>query len=1002
MARTGAIMLPGRRADRLVLVNVSLAPLIGSGKSCQTDEGPILDTVAKPVMPAEQAGSPSAIRIIFGSFELDVTERYLKKADEIIPLGGRAFDILMALIDRAGEVVTKSELIAKGWPDVVVEEGSLRVHLSALRKALGDGQFSNRYISNVQGRGYCFVAPVTRQAREQDRASAPAGSSNLPPVLSRMVGRDDAIREIHARLRVERLITVLGAGGIGKTTVAVAVGHAASADFSDGVFFVDLSTLRHEQVVGAIASAIGLDPQFADPEDALFKFLSARKALMIFDSCEHLTEKMAEVADSLFQRAPDVFMLATSREALRTAGECVFRLHPLDCPPEQARLTAAEALSYPAARLFVERVGARGNNFSLSDDEAPVVAELCRKLDGIALAIELAAGRAAIFGVRDTLTRLGSRLDLLKFGRRTANPRHQTLRATLDWSHDHLSEVERIVLRRVGIFMGHFTLEAALAVVVEGGISHAEVADAVGSLVDKSLVAVRIDPWGTSYRLLDTTRSYALEKLVAGGEHDCIAERHANYSIRLLEANNTHLLDLSPPEASAEAMRDYLGNVRAALEWSFGPSGNDGTAVRLAAAASQLFLAMSLLSECRSWMERAIDRMTPDCDPQYQIEVHGSLALSLMFADGNSDKVRDAFNTGLSLAERHADAYRQLRLLSGLSMYFHRIVDVAGALEVARRGEAVAKKTGRADDKAIADSMLGTACYLLGEHSQAQNHIERALIGSPRLRQFNASQYLFDSRTLSLIILAHSHWFTGNIDRAVRYAGMAIEEVDRSDHPIALCRALLQTAPIHFWTGNLAQVEQVLSRLEIAADKHSLAPFHAIALGLKGRYFIRLSRVPEGMELLRESLEKLRALRYEILVTDFVAELAVSLAKQNARAEALALVDGSIATQVRANRPLHLPALYLAKGLVFASGDVAEVRSAEACFEQAMTQARQQAALSFELRAGLELARAWIWRGEFTRAHDLIRPVYGRFSEGFATPDLKLAKEMLDQTAALA
>ena len=239
MARTGAIMLPGRRADRLVLVNVSLDPLIGSGKSCQTDEGPILDTVAKPVMPAEQAGSPSAIRIIFGSFELDVTERYLKKADEIIPLGGRAFDILMALIDRAGEVVTKSELIAKGWPDVVVEEGSLRVHLSALRKALGDGQFSNRYISNVPGRGYCFVAPIIRRVGKQDKESGFAGLSNLPPALGRMVGRDNEVREIRTRLRAERLITVLGAGGIGKTTVAVAVGHAASTDFSDGVFFID-------------------------------------------------------------------------------------------------------------------------------------------------------------------------------------------------------------------------------------------------------------------------------------------------------------------------------------------------------------------------------------------------------------------------------------------------------------------------------------------------------------------------------------------------------------------------------------------------------------------------------------------------------------------------------------------------------------------------------------------------------------------------------------------
>jgi predicted ATPase/DNA-binding winged helix-turn-helix (wHTH) protein len=967
---------------------------------CQTDEEPILDVVAKPVMSAEQFGPSSANRIWFGPFELNVTERSLKKADETIPLGGRAFDILMALIDGAGEVVTKSELIAKAWPDVTVEEGSLRVHLSALRKALGDGQFSNRYISNVQGRGYRFVAPVTRQPAIHDPGETFAGVSNLPPLLRRMVGRDDVVREIRARLRTERLLTILGTGGIGKTTVAVTVGHAASADFPDAVFFVDLAALRDkEQVIGAIASAIGLDPQFADPEDALFKFLRARKALIILDSCEHLTEKTAEVADSIFQRAPDVFILATSRETLQTAGERVFRLHPLDCPPEQTGQTPAQVLSYPAARLFVERVSARGHDFTLGDEEAPLVAELCRKLDGIALAIELAAGRAAIFGVRDTLTRLGSRLDLLKFGRRTANPRHQTLRATLDWSHDHLSQVERTALRRVAIFVGHFTLEAALAVVMEDGVDQAEVADAVGSLVDKSLIAVRIESGGARYRLLDTTRAYALEKLVASGEHDCIAERHANYSIRLLEANSVHLFDLSPSEASAEAMRNYLGNVRAALEWSFGPNGDDRTAIRLTAAASQLFLAMSLLLECRSWMERVIDRMTQDCDPQHQMEVYASLASSRMFTEGNSDKVRDTFDTALSLAVQHEDAYQQLRLLSGLSMYFHRIVDVAGTLEVARRGEAVAKKTGRTDDRAIADSMLGMACYLLGEHSQAQKHIDRALLGSPRLRRFDASQYLFDSRSLSLLVLAHSHWFTGNLDRAVRYAGMAIEEVDRSDHPIALCRALMQTAPIHFWTGNLGQAEKALSRLETIADKHSLEPFRAVALGLKGRYFIRLSRVPEGMQLLRESLEKLRALRYEMLVADFVAELAVSLAKQNARAEALALVDDSIAAQIKANRPLHLPALFLAKGLVFASGDLPDTRSAESCFERAMTVARQQAALSFELRAGLELACAWIDRGEFTRAHDLIRPVYSRFSEGFATPDLKLAKGVLERTA---
>lgn len=958
---------------------------------CQTDEEPILEVMAKPIMPAEQVGSSSAIRIVFGPFEVNVTERTLKKADEAIPLGARAFDILIALTDRAGGVVTKGELIASAWPDVTVEEGSLRVHLSALRKALGDGQFSNRYISNVQGRGYCFVAPVIRRVGKQDEGSGFAGLSNLPPALGRMVGRDDAVREIRTRLQAERLITVVGAGGIGKTTVAVAVGHAESTDFSDGVFFIDLSTLRYkEQIVGAVASAVGLDHQFADPEDSLLKFLRTRKALVIFDSCEHLIEKTAELADGIFRHAPDVCMLATSREALQTAGESVFRLHPLDCPPEQAGLTAIEALSYPAARLFVERVSARGNNFSLGDDEAPVVAEICRKLDGVALAIELAAGRAAIFGIRDTLVRLGSRLDLLKFGRRTANPRHQTLRATLDWSHDHLSEVERIVLRRVAILVGWFTLEAALAVVEEQGIGQSDIANAVGGLVDKSLIGSATDRRGISYRLLDTTRTYALEKLDTSGEADCIAARHADFLTRVLESKSVDLFEL----------RGYLGNVRAALEWSFGPGGNDSAAMGLAAAAAQLFLAMSLLSECRTWMERAIDRITTDCDVRHQMEIYASLALSLMFTEGNSERVRSAFETALAFAERRDDSYQQLRLLSGLSMYFHRTFDAAGSMKLALRGEAVARNTGSPEDAILADSMLGAAHYMLGDQLRAQLHLERALHGAPRFRRFNATQYLFDSRTTSLFNLTRSHWLTGNLDKAGLYAEKTIDEAERSDHPIALCRALILTMSVYFWIDDLQRVELNLSRLLTTAEKFSLAPYHAVAWGQKGRFLIRAGRTTDGMQHLRDCLEKLRVLHYEMLAPDFVADLAVCLAKQNERAEALTLLDESIAAQIKSKRPLHVPALFLAKGLAFASGQVADIQSAEQCLQKAMILAEEQSGLSFQLRAGLELARIWIGRGQLQSARDLIRPIYNRFSEGFTTPDLNLAKGILERTAA--
>src|SRR6267142_2183238 len=264
-------------------------------------------------MLVQQVGSPSAIRLRFGPFELNVAERSLKKANQVIPLGGRAYDILIALLENAGEVVGKAELIARAWPDVTVEEGSLRVHLSALRKALGDGQFGNKYIASIQGHGYRFIAPVTHP--DHDRGNASAGMSNLPPALGRMVGRNNVVLEIQGLLQTEqRLITILGAGGIGKTTVALSVGHGALADFSGAAFFVDLSTVSDkEQVIGAIASAVGLDSQLVDPKEALLNFLRPRRVLIILDSCEHLIEKTAEIADYIFQNTPDIYILATSR-----------------------------------------------------------------------------------------------------------------------------------------------------------------------------------------------------------------------------------------------------------------------------------------------------------------------------------------------------------------------------------------------------------------------------------------------------------------------------------------------------------------------------------------------------------------------------------------------------------------------------------------------------------------------------------------------------------------
>jgi predicted ATPase len=261
----------------------------------------------------------------------------------------------------------------------------------------------------------------------------------------------------------------------------------------------------------------------------LVNFLKHKQMLLVLDSCEHVIEAAAALAEEVLRGAPGVHILATSREPLRAGGERVQRLAPLGLPPDSATLTASTALTFPAVQLFVERAGASLDGFELSDADAPIVANICRSLDGIALAIELAAGRVDAFGIRDLAAHLNDRLRLVTRGRRTALPRHQTLSATLDWSYEFLPEPERALLRRLAVFAGSFTLEAARAVAAGVEIAESEVVDCVANLVAKSLVAADVGGETVRYRLLETTRGYALAKLAESGESSQVARRHAEY-----------------------------------------------------------------------------------------------------------------------------------------------------------------------------------------------------------------------------------------------------------------------------------------------------------------------------------------------------------------------------------------------------------------------------------------------------------------------------------------
>jgi len=469
----------------------------------------------------------------FGPFCLLPTQRLLLESGKPLRLGSRALDILITLVERPGELVSKEELMARVWPNMFVEPANLTVHVAALRRVLGDGRAGNRYLVNIPGRGYRFVAsvsvgeahppPLSQTATRKDK-------HNLPTQVTRLVGRAATIRTLAVQLSEKRFLTIIGAGGIGKTSVALALAEELAGDYEHGVWLVDLTRVSDPHgVANALATALGLEVSSEDPIPSLLRSFHGKQMLLVFDSCEHVLDAAASLAVGILRSAPGTRLLATSREPLRAEGENSYRLPTLQIPPLSSRLAAAEALRFSAVELFVQRAAARLDDFELVDADVPFVVDLCRKLDGIALAIEFAAARIDTLGVRRLSARLQDSMQLLTVGYRTALPRHQTLRAMLDWSFDWLPEAERVVLSRLSVFAGEFALEAASMVAAHGNIAAPDVASHVANLVTKSLVAADIGGEEPLYRLLETTRAYALEKLHESGEFDLVARHHLEY-----------------------------------------------------------------------------------------------------------------------------------------------------------------------------------------------------------------------------------------------------------------------------------------------------------------------------------------------------------------------------------------------------------------------------------------------------------------------------------------
>jgi predicted ATPase len=708
-------------------------------------------------------------------------------------------------------------------------------------------------------------------------------------------------------------------------------------------------------------------------------------------------DAVASVAEQLYQETAKVHLLATSRECLKVDGERCCRVLPLDFPPSGSEQTAKAVLQYAAAQLFVQRVSARDGAFVLTDEEAPFVAEICRKLDGLPLAIELAAGQVAALGVKGTVARLLSRLELLKLSRRTTVPRHRTLKATLDWSYDLLSDVERIVFRRIALFVGHFTLEAAQRVAGELGSGTSDIVDAIAGLFEKSLLETRLDQGQPQYRFLHTTRAYALGKLEEYAELDLISARHAEYVAEQLESERTTVLAL-PKAERFTIYTGQLGNVRAALEWSFGPHGDDEVATRLAAASMPLFMELSLLIECQGWAERAIARLGDQHkNSRREMEIYASLSLALMHTEGSSERVREAFSRALDVAAIQGDSAYELRLLSGLFMYYRWNIDINAALDVASRSKEVALKTQDPDDMALAESMLGAAHHLAGNHLVALKHFETGLSNSASGSRFRAGQHLFHNNSLLLVGMARCLLYRGLLDQSLDYARLAIEEGEKSGHPATLCRSLSLVLPVYLALADSRRSGQYIAQLTELAAAYSLKPYRAVATGLRGQWLLLQGDLREGIPLLKKALEELHAQRHEMLNMDFLCDLSAGLIAIGEHQEALTLTINAIDVQQRGGKFLYMPALFRMKGLILASRSAKDYFEAKGSLLSAIDWAKRQSATLFELKAATDLAELLLKQDRLPEAYKHLSAVLDRTPAGIVSPTHKRALQILNR-----
>jgi predicted ATPase/DNA-binding winged helix-turn-helix (wHTH) protein len=922
----------------------------------------------------------------FGPFRVSKARRKLERDGEPLQIGSRSFDILTHLLDHPGQVVAHRALLEAAWPDTTVEEVNLRFQITALRKALGSSE--TKYIINVPGRGYCFVAPVSRQ--DELEPSSPGlirvSPMNRVPTPTPLVGRDQALTELCSLIRSHRIVSVVGSGGLGKSSIAIAAVDQINPLFRDGCCFVDLGRVENpERVADAVAVALGIPVRSVESVDEIVTILQSRQMLLVVDGCEHLIDAAAKHLEKIVAATSSIHILATSREALRIEYERVFALEPLATPPITETLSAAEIMSYPASQLLVEKARAAMGAI-LPDSEAKFIAQICSKLDGLPLAIELAASQAHVFGFDGLAKMLDDRFSLAWPGRRTAPPRHQTLGAMLDWSYRLLTEEEMGVFRSLSTFSAEFSREAASAI-AGGEADGAAIIPILGELVSKSLLSIARSELRTRYRLLDTTRNYARGKLVEAGELDGVRRQHCHFYMQAMNALATNELDRDRLEDLAKDIED----IRVAIVWAFSPSGEPALAVNLVVGAIPLWNYLNMYQEAKSWTTKALDLAEQSDDLQAVLALQKGLARAVAYTSGYGEEFRAAWSRGLDIATalRRTDG----QILAVLNLWSQQITlsNIPEALEYAalfwRYGESETSPW-----RGMAHWFEGIVCNLLGNYADARAHLQKAVAESRRAAlDLQTGLFGFDCRSVAMSHLANTYLMEGDVAGAVELSDTALKYAlgEGRDFPMAFAELCGLMNFVHI--GNMERACALARNLQNRCEERSLEHFASIArahISAIGAW----QGSDESLRHLDEDISQLQRKGSRIYVDHFaVQRLSISIERRRKGTLSLALEPLDTTTLVGSS--------YLAEAIRL-NGRLAALEGshseAERQYLAALQIAQRQPCRFWELRAANDLSDHWLKAGRVMEARSLLGAIVAQWSGGSDTRDLVRAHALLE------